>query len=125
MSFRAANPASYAGEVIGNGHCVAYVHLAADTPHTSHWRRGERVRDADQVPPGTVIATFGKDGRYENRTDGSSHAAILAMTEDTGLRVWDQWLGHPVAIRVIRYKSGTPPACDDGDQFYIVEGHVG
>jgi hypothetical protein len=125
MSFRADSPASYVGEVIGDGHCVAYVRLAADTPHTSQWRRGERVHDVDHVPPGTVIATFGKDGRYENRTDGSSHAAILVMVQNSGLQVWDQWVGHPVAIRVIRFKGRQPPACDDGDQFYVVEGHVG
>lgn len=121
MSFRASEPAAYAGQVIGNGHCVAYVHLTAGTPHTSRWRRGEWVRGAETVREGTVIATFGPDGEYTNRTDGSSHAAVLVLRQDNGLQVWDQWVGRPVDLRVIRYKNGTGPACDDGDRFFVVE----
>jgi hypothetical protein len=122
MSFLAKGPRAYSGEVIGNGHCVPYVQLVADAPHTSRWRRGERVRDAGVVPVGTVIATFGGDPpRYQNRTDGSSHAAVLIDCGTSGLQVWDQWVGHPVAQRTIRYKNGTGLACDDGDQYFIVE----
>lgn len=121
MSFRADKPAAYAGHVIGDGHCVAYVHLVAGTPHTSRWRRGERVREAKDLREGTVIATFGPHGQYTNRTDGSSHAAVLVLRQADGLQVWDQWVGRPVDFRVIRYKNGAGPACDDGDRFFVVE----
>ena len=115
----AAQPQSYVGKVVGDGHCVAYVRAAAGAPHTSAWRRGELVRGSG-APTGVVIATFNADGRYANATDGSSHAAILAAEQPAGLLVWDQWSGRAVAQRVIRFKQGGGMACDDGDRFYIV-----
>ena len=73
------------------------------------------------MPAGTVIATFGPDGRYSNRVDGSAHAAVLLAEQADGLRVLDQWTGHPVQQRVIRLPGGTGSAVNDGDQFYVVE----
>ena len=85
--------AALQGTSVGNGHCVAYVRQVSGLPHTSLWRRGERVRAANP-PEGTPIATFGGEPpRYENRTDGASHAAILIAVRVDGLQVWDQWIG--------------------------------
>jgi hypothetical protein len=80
------------------------------------------VRGGNHVP-GTAIATFSKAGRYENATDGRSHAAILIAVNSDGLLVWDQWVSQPVAQRVIRYRGGTDPkgAVNDGDAFYVIE----
>jgi hypothetical protein len=119
MSWVAANPARYAGQAVGSGQCVAYVQAAASAPHTSHWRRGAKVRGG-AIPPGTAIATFDAPGTYGNHTDGRSHAAILIAEQDDGLQVWDQWTGHPVAQRTIRW--GQPKASNSGDAFYVIEG---
>jgi hypothetical protein len=121
VSYLATEPHVHAGKSIETGHCVAYVQKAAGAPPTQYWRRGERVRDAEDVPTGTAIATFSQRGRYENRMDGSSHAAILVFREDQGLTCWDQWKGKLVSQRLIRYTGGVGPACDDGDQYYIIE----
>lgn len=74
------------------------------------------------MAPGTVIATFSAAGRYENRTDGASHAAIFIAEQSDGLRVWDQWQGHPVAQRTIRWHGGQGKASNDADAFYVIEG---
>ena len=120
MSWIAPDPASYAGKGEGSGHCVAFVQSAAHAPHTSYWRRGVKVR-GNQVATGTAIATFSRDGRYENRLDGASHAAILIAQVNGGLHVWDQWKGHPVSQRTIRWKGGQGKASNDADQFYTIE----
>jgi hypothetical protein len=121
MSWIADNPESYAGQRVHNGQCVRFVQECAGAPHTSRWRQGRKVRGGD-VERGTVIATFGKtSGKYENRTDGSSHAAIFIEETEAGLLCWDQWLRHPVAQRLIRFKGGQGRAVNDADQFFVVE----
>jgi hypothetical protein len=115
------------GQTVGNGHCVAYVRAVAGLPHTSHWRAGERIRDTDPpVEEGTPIATFGPGGRYENRTDGASHAAILIAIQPDGLQVWDQWVGRTmpgqgVQQRFIPFRGGKGKAVDDGDAYRVIE----
>ncbi len=120
MSWKANNPHKHVGKVIDTGHCVRLAQVAADMPHTSQWRRGAKVRGGN-IPSGIVIATFDPGGHYENNTDGSSHAAILLSETPGGLRVIDQWVGHPVAERTIRFKGGDSKAVNDGDQFHVVE----
>jgi hypothetical protein len=110
---------TFTGQVVGDGHCVAYVRAALDLPHTSTWRRGVRVRGGN-VEPGTGIATFNGAGRYANAVDGSSHAAVLVAETSAGLVVTDQWVGHPVAERTIRYKGGVGAPVNDGDAFYCI-----
>lgn len=121
MAWVAANPARYAGQVIDTGHCVRFVQTAAGAPHTSRWRRGTRVRGA-AVAPGTAIATFDPSETYGNHTDGRSHAAILVAEQGDGLRVWDQWKGHPVGQRTIRWRGGQGTANNDGDAYFVIEG---
>lgn len=119
--FTATNPHAHTGKAVDTGHCVRFVQVTTPgLPHTSYWRRGRKVRGGS-VPAGTVIATFGPDGRYSNRVDGSAHAAVLLAEQADGLRVLDQWTGHPVQQRVIRFHGGTGSAVNDGDQFYVVE----
>jgi hypothetical protein len=108
------------GAVLGNGHCVALVREAAGLPPTANWRRGELVRGSGAVP-GTAIATFSADGRYENDTSGRSHAAILLEETPSGLRVLDQWVGQPVHERVIRFKGHQGMWVDDGDRYHVIE----
>lgn len=116
--FIATEPEKYAGRVVGNGHCVAFVQRVSKAGLTHNWRPGARVRGSS-VPRGTVIATFA-GGRYASRKGGSAHAAVLISQESGGIRVWDQWVGKPVGERLIRFLSGQGSAVNDGDSFYVV-----
>jgi hypothetical protein len=113
-------PESFAGRSVDNGQCVRYVQIACGAPHTSRWRPGIRVRD-NEIEPGTAIACFDPDGRYGNHTDGRSHAAIFMDHDPEGLLVYDQWRGHPVAMRLIRFRGGAGRRVNDGDAFHVVE----
>lgn len=116
----ASNPEGYEGQVVANGQCVRYVQTCTDAPHTSHWQPGVMVRGSG-LEGGVAIATFDSDGHYGNHTDGRSHAAIFIEEVEGGLLVWDQWVGHPVAQRVIRFRGGTGRRVNDGDQFRVIE----
>ena len=105
--FVAENPQQWLGKVVGNGHCVALVQAAAKAPHTSLWRAAGDLRMWDNLEPGLVIATF-QDDRYQNRTNGDSHAALLLAVRDDGIEVIDQWVGQPTHTRVIRWEGTTP-----------------
>ena len=114
------------GHTVGRGQCVDFVRHVAQCPPTKDWRRGALVRgQGDTLMPGTVIATFHPDTeRYENDTSGRSHAAVFLSEKDGGLKVMDQWVGHPVAVRLIRYQGGDQPHVDDGDAYYVLETHA-
>jgi hypothetical protein len=121
MSFVAPDPHQHTGRPHGNGHCVALVRHASGAPVTTTWRRGDPVQGSGAAP-GTAIATFDRNGRYANATDGSSHAAILlAENTDGSLEVIDQWVGRNAQVRTIRDKRGAGPAADDASRFYIIE----
>lgn len=121
MPHYANEPGRYAGERVNNGHCVRFCQVVCPTlPPTSQWRRGAKVRGG-AVPALAIIATFGTDGRYTNRMDGSAHACVLIRETVEGLEVWDQWQGQPVHRRTIRFHGGQGPAVNDGDLFYLVE----
>ena len=49
------------------------------------------------ISPGTVIATFGKMGRY------TGHAAIYLGQNDGGLDVFDQWATQAAHYRLMRF----------------------
>lgn len=109
----------YRGRVAANGQCVRLLQECG-MPHTSQWKAGEKVRGSG-CEPGTAIATFGSSGHYENRVDGSSHAAIFLAEEPDGLRVFDQWSGHVAQERVIRFRGGIGRRVNDGDAFCVIE----
>lgn len=121
MSFISHNPQKYRGQAVGSGQCVAYVQYAAGCPHTSHWRRGRKVRASDDIEPGTAIACFDPNGRYGNHTDGRSHAAIFVEETGAGLVVFDQWRGQSVHQRTIRFRGGKGKRVNDGDAFCVIE----
>lgn len=120
MSWIAQNPSEFEGRSVGSGQCVAFVQQACGAPTTAHWRQGALVKGSG-VAAGTAIATFDPTGTYGNHTDGRSHAAIFQAEQAGGLLVWDQWLHHPVAPRVIHFRSGTGDAVNDGDRFHVIE----
>lgn len=127
MSYTATDARKFVGRSVGEGHGVAFARAAAGMPHTGAWKRGAPVRGA-ALAPGTAIATFDKNGRYANNTNGKSHAAIYLGQSATGIRVLDQWLrpGHqpdgtitkePVAV----HERTIPFSVDDRTVYYVVE----
>lgn len=123
--FRADDPHAFVGQVVGSGHCVAFVRQAASVPPTAQWRRGIRVRGND-IPTGTAIATFDPVSlRYINDTSGASHAAILLEELAAGLRVLDQWSGRPVGERIIAFRAGRATTrVNDGDEYHVIEAGI-
>jgi hypothetical protein len=109
------------GTVIGTGQCVALVQKVARAPLTGSWKRGKKVKGELLLPEGTAIATFNASGKYANKMDGSSHAAIYVSQTAVGIDVYDQWLGQPTHKRTIRFRNGSGTAVNDGDQFYVIE----
>jgi len=120
MSYVATSPEKYAGQVVGDGQCVAFVRAASGAPATSSWTKGALVKGTN-LAKGTAIATFDSDGTYGNHTDGTSHAAIFISQDATGLQVWDQWIGQPVHQRAIAFRGGQGKPVNDGDAFYVIE----
>jgi hypothetical protein len=119
MSYVAPDVNAYMGTSVGNGECVAYVKAAAGCPASSQWAAGVIVKGAD-LSPGTAIATF-QGGKYNNYTDGRSHAAIYLRQNASGLVVHDQWAGQPVHERTIRFRNGATTPNNDGDAFSVIE----
>jgi len=106
-------------ECVGTGQCVALVQNVCDVGLTVNWLAGPFVQTVDDVPPGTIIATFDQNGRYGNHTDGSSHAAIyICKTSEQGITVYDQWIGHSAQLRDIYYSEEL--ACNSAKEFRIV-----
>jgi hypothetical protein len=116
--FVAPDPASFQGQSVGNGHCVQYVKAATGAPPSSEWSEGQRVRGMN-LPAGTAIATF-QEGKYQNRVNGDSHAAIYLSQDANGITVIDQWKGHTVSPRYIPFKGGSTHPVNDGDMFSVV-----
>lgn len=117
----ASNPERFAGRQVGNGSCVLFVQQVSRVGLTRNWRRGRLVLGGN-VPRHTIIATFaGTPPRYPNRRDGSSHAAVFLRHEPGGgIRVLDQWIGRPVAQRVIQDRRGRGTANNDSSRYWTV-----
>jgi hypothetical protein len=123
MSYKAdlAKVDKLMGQVAGNGQCVAFVVAVTTAPPTSLWKQGAKVKDCPILEKGTAIATFGPDGKYTNKMDGTAHGAIYISQNSVGIDVWDQWLTQPVHKRTLMFRGGVGTAVNDGDQFYVVE----
>lgn len=117
MPFICANPESYAGRIIGDGQCVAFVKAASGAPNSSIWSEGDKVRGSE-LTLGTAIATF-TAGRYPSNAQGN-HAAIYVEQSSEGIVVWDQWNGQPVHKRTIRFRDGQGSASNDGDRYSVI-----
>ncbi|CAF2164343.1 unnamed protein product [Rotaria magnacalcarata] len=112
-----SNPGQYSGRNLCDhaggfcGECVSFIKICTgDRRTTSQWGQGIKVRRAN-IAYGTAIATF-SNGRY------SGHAAIYTGQNDNGIQVWDQWVGHSVAIRIIRWNGSG--VSNNGDSFYVI-----
>lgn len=119
VAYVCPNPEAYVGKVVGTGQCVAFLQKTTNVGHTSGWTPGERIKGAQYIAPGTAIATF-INGVYPNRSSGN-HAAIYISHDEHGIQVYDQWSGHAVSKRTIRYKAGDNDPSNDGDFYYVIE----
>jgi hypothetical protein len=121
--FRANRPEAYVGTVVGNGHCIKFVQVAAAAPLTAEWRPGAWVRGNRAIAPGTAIATFETDGTYTSKT--GNHAAIYISQDATGIWVYDQWRGQSVHKRLIRFEGGSGARrgnkSNDANLFRVIE----
>lgn len=106
----------YKNQVVGDGHCVSLIRQCSAAPRTNEWRPGSSVLNS-QPRPGTVIATF-KNGRYPNQT--GHHAAIYIKHDETGIWVWDQWVGKPVHKRLIRIRNDNASPGNTAQHYKIV-----
>lgn len=113
---RCLNALDYAGQIVGDGHCVSLIRSCTELGSTSNWRPGKRVRGAN-LPRGTIIATFDKN-KYPNKT--GFHAAIFIEHHANGFWVWDQWQGMPVHKRLIRYRQDGAPASNSAQAYRVV-----
>lgn len=123
MPYVAQNPEEYDGQVVGTGHCVAFVEAASGAPNTGLWKQGKLVKGEPAIEPGTAIATFSAAGEYTNSLDGTSHAAVFVKQDTNGILVWDQWTGQPVHQRWIRFQGNAPGVkpVNNGDFFCVIE----
>jgi hypothetical protein len=101
--------------------CVALVKaLWPNLGSTSGWQRGLKVKGAT-LTPGTPIATFAQDGKYQNKS-GLSHAAIFCRFVPGGIEVFDQCNAKTVTKRVIKYKNGAESKpVNDADKYYVIK----
>lgn len=76
----------------GRSECVELIKGLLGAPRTALWREGRKLKsNADEIQPGTAIATF-VNGRYPNwQRRGSKHAAIFLRATDSGIYVLDQF----------------------------------
>ena len=108
----------------GNTECVEFVCQTTAAPQTSLWKRGKKVSEArfNEIPRGTVIATFDSNGKYPIDALGK-HAAIYLGHNSQGILVLDQWNAQgEVKQRMIRFNrpAGTKRS-NNADTFYVVE----
>jgi len=115
--FICPSAASYANQVVGDGHCVSLIKQCSSAPHTELWRPGASVLNSS-LPAGTVIATF-KNGHYPNNT--GHHAAIYIKQTNKGIWVWDQWLGKPVHKRLIRIRNDNASPGNTAQEYKVVK----
>jgi hypothetical protein len=126
-SLNTVNQKVAAGQLVDNGQCVALVENVASMPNTSHWQKGTQVQGDTNLTPGTVIATFDDNGRYENHTNGTSHAAIYVGQTSEGILVVDQWKGshgrpdYPPHQRLIRFKNKKGNKVNQAENYYVVQ----
>lgn len=121
----ADNPRQWIGQgSVTTGECVALVQRATGAPQTTAWRPGVLVRGTGGIRPGTAIATFDKDGKYEG------HAAIFLSQNANGIEFVDQWnicgggkiiLQHPPSERTLHFNEPWRQAVDQGELYRVIE----
>ncbi len=113
MSYRSNTPELYEGTFYGESQqCVALVKHATGAPHTSAWRKGEKVFGNTTIAAGTAIACGWEGESYMSRSRGN-HAALYLGQYGDSIYVVDQWSGSPAARRYKTHKESKP--------YYVIE----
>jgi RHS repeat-associated protein len=118
--FLAKDPGKYMGKTCGSGQCVDFVKADTDVPRqTKDWVPGAKVET--KTPGGAAIATFGPNGKYENKV-GQSHAAELVSVAPNGKSavIRDQWKGQQVNTRTIYDRGGKGLPVNDLSRFRVI-----
>ena len=121
MSYIAKDAASYLTKTVGTGQCVPFVQAASGAPVSTMWKKGAAVKGNLTLKSGTAIAIFSAAGKYESKTDGTSHAAIYRSQSATGIVVMDQWIGQPVHERPIRFNNPSGKIVNQGESYHVVD----
>ncbi|MDP2090395.1 MAG: BPSL0067 family protein [Candidatus Gracilibacteria bacterium] len=100
--------------------CVGFVKAVTDLGTTSTWIKGEQVTDTKLPARGDVIATFGANGKYNNK-----HVAIVLSTSKTHIYVIDQnWEGtgnNSVGRIIVHALKFTGNGVNNVNNYYIVK----
>jgi len=102
--------AKYQKVSLDSSSLISFQVATGDYRVTANWVRGVKVKGA-AIPFGTAIATF-PNGKY------SGHTAIYTGQNVEGIQVWDQWVGHSVSQRTIRWNGAR--ISNNGDSFYVI-----
>jgi hypothetical protein len=121
MAYISLSPSTFLGKTVPDGQCVALVKKACSAPVTAFWKKGNQVKGDNKLKVGTAIATFSSKGKYENLTDGSSHAAIYMGQTATYISVIDQWSGQITHKRNIKFMDGVGKKVNDGSAYYVIK----
>jgi len=121
--------AAKAGQSVGeSGECVALVKYALpELGPTKNWKPGDALRGPGDPPlaPGTPIAIFGPDGRFENRS-GQSHAAVvIGEGEENGMPgifVWEQYTGQKAHREFYSYADSGQKPYKVASRYHVVDG---
>jgi hypothetical protein len=121
----ADNPRQWIGRnSVGRGECVPLVQQATGAPRSTEWRPGVQVQGNTNIRPGTAIATFDSNGRYDG------HAAIYLGQDKHGIQVVDQWnicengqiiRHHPPNERTLHRGEPFRDRVDRAESYHVVE----
>lgn len=124
-SINAISMTDYVGSKDYWGECVSFAKaLSKSTLNTNYWIKGRNVVSSGNVKPGTVIATFGSNGKYLNKR-GYSHTAIFReYVRDSnwkiiGFSVWDQNYVKTGIVGRHDIRSGTKTS--EATNYYVVQ----
>jgi hypothetical protein len=131
MAYVLDNPESHIGKAYknakGNTECVEFIAQTLNTPLTSAWKEGKKVKGDTSIISGTAIATF-KNGVYPQTGNSGKHAAIYLSQSATGIVVVDQWRSQgEVKKRTIKFKTDAQrqqanyTVSNDGEAFSVIE----
>jgi len=121
----ADHPRQWIGQnSVGTGERVPLVQQATGAPRSTEWRPGIQVQGNTDIRPGTAIATFDSNGRYDG------HAAIYLGQDAHRIQVIDQWnireegrviRQYRPSERTLNFEQPWHARVDRGEFYHVVE----
>lgn len=102
------------------GQCVSFAKTVCPTlPPTKAWKQGAAVIGNTDIKPGTVIAAFDENAKYNGN---NGHTAIFHAATNDAIIVYDQWItGNGKAIGRRPLRVGSKGRSNDPAGFSVVE----